>query len=66
MREFGFYELGLFGAVLGCFWEPLGRNMGVSWVGQPLPRSPRSFKKLFYIIRTFYLKNFGFYGLGLF
>ena len=69
LKNFGFYGLGLFGAVWGCFGlflGPLGRHIGVSWVGQPLPRSPPSFKKLYYKIWTFYLKNFEFYGLGLF
>ena len=56
-------------AVWGCFGlflGPLGRYMGVSWVGQPLPRSRPSFRTLYYKIWNFYLKNFGFYGLGLF
>ena len=28
MKEFGFYELGLFGAVLGCFGDPWGGIWG--------------------------------------
>ena len=28
MQKIGFYELGLFGAVLGCFWDPSGGIWG--------------------------------------
>ena len=61
---FGFYELGLFGAVLGWFF--FGPSGWLTGVGQPLPCSPPSFKTLYYKILAFDLKNFRFYGLGLF